>query len=151
MHPVIVKSQAGRNAFYWNVDSPVGLHAANLTSDVLFVQWCFYKLSKWEKLPAAARAEYGKTGVNGFCTGREDDPLVHSIKVLQKEQNLMVDGRVSLPNASDVYTYHGEKHRFVIFYLNAVLRQLHPDQYPRIDLMPQFVWRIRDEATSPFI
>ena len=151
MHPVIGKDQTGQHVFFWNVDSPVGLNAVNMMEDVLFVQWCFYKMSKWIHLSVDSRSHYSKTGVNGVCTGREGDPLINSIKVLQQERDLMVDGRVSLPPSSALYTYHGEKHRFLIFYLNTVLRVLHPQQYPRIDLMPEFIWRIKDKATSPFI
>ena len=69
MHPVIVKSQTGQHIFYWNVDSPVGLNAANVFEDVLFVQWCFYKMSKWNYLSVASRSHYSKTGVDGFCSG----------------------------------------------------------------------------------
>ncbi len=151
MHPVIDKSRTGQHIFYWNVDNPVGLNAINMMDDVLFVQWCFYKMSKWIHLSVDSRSHYSKTGVNGLCTGREGDPLINAITVLQQDQDLMVDGRVSPPSSSTSYSYHGEKHRFLIFYLNAALRVLHPQQYPRLDLMPEFIWRIKDKATSPFI
>jgi len=62
----------------------------------------------------------------------------------------MADGRIS-PATGWGYTYHGQKHLFGVFYLNAVLRVLHPQQYPRIDLMPEFVWRIRQQAVAPFL
>jgi hypothetical protein len=49
------------------------------------------------------------------------------------------------------YHYAGTSSASPIIYpLNAVLQQMHPAQFPRIDLMPQFVWRIRDKATAPF-
>ena len=38
----------------------------------------------------------------------------------------------------------------ILYPLNAVLQQMHPAQFPRIDLMPEFVWRIKDKATAPF-
>ena len=124
----------------------------NKFEDVLFVQWCFYKITKWNhsRLPIDFRSNLGKAGVNGSCTGREDDPLVGSIKAVQDKFHLVVDERVD-PPTSDYYIHHGERQRYFIFYLNAVLRALHPQQYPRIDLMPEFIWRIKDKAIAPFI
>src|SRR5262249_50141716 len=52
---------------------------------------------------------------------------------------------------ADTATTGDRNHPFVIFYLNAALRLLYPAQYPRIDLMPEFIWRIKDTATYPFI
>jgi len=151
MHAAIARSPQG-GVFYWNVDGPVGMNGTNKYDDVLFVQWCFYKMGKWERLDADLRAICRTTPVNGRCTGREDDPLIAIIKALQRsESGLMVDGRVSPPTKGATYTYHGARHTFLIFYLNAVLRVLHPNQYPRIDLMPEFIWRIKDKATNPFI
>ncbi len=151
MHPAIVQSERGA-VFYWNVDNPVGLHGANQLDDVLFVQWCVYKLGKWDRIPADLRAVFSNAPISGSCTGREDDGLIIAIKALQRYgRSLVVDGRVTPPKGSDTYQFRGEERRYLIFYLNAVLRQMHPKQYPRIDLMPDFVWRIKDKATAPFI
>ena len=62
-----------------------------------------------------------------------------------------MDGQVTPPKKDVQYTYHGSRHTYLILYLNAALRYLHPTQYPRIDLMPEFIWRIKDKATFPFI
>jgi len=43
MHPALAPSSQG-DVFYWNVDGPVGLQGMNKRDDVMFVQWCFYKL-----------------------------------------------------------------------------------------------------------
>ena len=141
--------------FFWNVDAPVGLNGANLFEDVLFVQWCFYKLSKWDKIPPDVQAVFAKTPINGECTGHEGDLLIASIKALQqfnvsKGRGGKVDGRVS-PATGGHYKYQGGSVAFLVFYLNAVLRVMHPQQYPRIDLMPEFVWKIKATAIEPFI
>ena len=151
MHPAIAPSPRGLT-FYWNVDGPVGMNGTNKFDDVMFVQWCFYKMAKWDRMKPELRAVYRTTPVNGECSGRDGDPLIAIIKTLQRsESGLMVDGRVSPPTKGATYAHHGARHTFLIFYLNAVLRALHPDQYPRIDLIPEFIWRIKDKATNPFI
>lgn len=151
MHPAIAPSPQGL-IFYWNVDGPVGLNGTNKFDDVLFVQWCFYKMAQWDRMKPELRAVYRTTPLNGECSGRDGDPLIAAIKTLQRSvPGLMVDGRVSPPTKGATYAYHGARHTFLIFYLNAVLRVLHPNQYPRIDLMPEFIWRIKDKATNPFI
>jgi len=151
MHAALARSHQG-DVFYWNIDRPVGMDGANKFDDVMFVQWCFYKMGKWDRLSPELRAACRTTPVSGECSGRESDPLVPIIKALQRSQKgLKVDGRVTPPHAGSHYIYHGASHAYLIFYLNAVLRALHPTQYPRIDLMPEFVWRVRDKATYPFI
>lgn len=42
--------------FYWDVDNPVILNGANNFEDVLFIQWCFYKMSKWDQINSELRA-----------------------------------------------------------------------------------------------
>jgi hypothetical protein len=150
MHPAVVNSPQG-SIFFWNVDAPVGLNGKNKFDDVLFVQWCFYKLGQWDKTPPELRATLRNTNVNGECSGRDGDPLIASIKALQQRFRNMVDGRVSPAGKQVQYSYHNAEHTFIIFRLNAALRVLHPTQYPRIDLMPDFIWRIKDIATAPFI
>ena len=152
MHPAIARSPKG-DVFYWNIDGPVGLNGTNKFDDVLFVQWCFYKLGKWDRIKPDLRAICDRTPINGECSGREGDPLIDIIRALQRSQaGLKVDGQVTPPPKKDAqYTHHGSRHTYLIFYLNAALRYLHPTQYPRIDLMPEFIWKVRDKATSPFI
>jgi hypothetical protein len=88
--------------------------------------------------------------VTGECSGRDGDPLIGAIRILQQFSHGQPDGRVS-PASQAQYNYHHTGHHYLIFYLNAVLRRMHPDQYPRIDLMPDFIWRIKKTATHPFI
>ena len=151
MRPALARSLQG-DVFYWNVDGPVGVRGTNKAEDVMFVQWCFYKMGKWNRIPADLRALCDKTLVNGKCSGSEDDQLVGLIKALQRSQKgLKVDGQVTPATAEVMYNYHGTAHTYLILYLNAVLRALHPTQYPRIDLMPEFIWRTKAKATAPFI
>jgi hypothetical protein len=151
LHAAVSPSKVGP-AFLWNIDGPVGLNGANIFDDVLFVQWCFYKLGQYGRMPADLRAICAQTPVNGSCTGREGDALIASIKALQRfDAGAIVDGRVS-PLAKDaIYNHRGERHQLVIVLLNGILRNMYPQLYPRIDLMPEFVWRIKDKATAPFI
>jgi hypothetical protein len=154
MQPAIALAPKGP-LFYWDVDEAVGKNGVNKFDDVLFVKWCFYKLGKFSgtTMPAV-QAAIDKMGVNEDCNGRDGDPLVEGIKTLQRSLNhSVVDGRVSPARGAGGGTYvqAGERGTFLILYpLNAVLQQMHPQQFPRIDLMPEFVWRIRDRATAPF-
>ena len=137
--------------FYWNVDTPVGLNGTNKEDDVLFVQWCLYKMARWDHVKPETRAILAKTPINGRCTGRDGDELITSIKALQRMVGtVMVDGRVSPVRAGGTYRHQGVDRLFLIFALNNALRMMYPAQYPRIDLMPEFVWRIKDKAIYPF-
>jgi hypothetical protein len=151
MHPAIASGPKGP-LFYWNVDDAVGTNGGNRLDDVLFVTWCFYKLAKWAHLPPKLRDTIGRMPVTDSCSGRDGDPIVDGIKALQREYGLPVDWRVSPATRAATYAYGGGRSTFLIVYpLNAVLAQMHPAQWPRIDLMPEFVWRIKDRATAPFI
>jgi hypothetical protein len=150
MHADIVPSRNGP-LFFWNVDGAVGKNGKNKFEDVLFVQWCFYKLMKWPLVGPELRDEIEKIGVDGDCNGRDGDKLVEGIKALQRFLNLMVDGRVSPVSTKGQYVDHGSKSTFLIIYpLNAVVAQMYPTLWPRIDQMPQFVWRIKSQAQAPF-
>jgi hypothetical protein len=152
MHGAIAQSPRGP-VFYWEVDAAVGLNGPNKFDDVIFVQWCFYKAAGWNHLNPKLREIFRTTTVNGECSGREGDNLVAIIRALQSSEygrGGLVDGRVS-PARGATYMHHGANHTYTIFYLNAVLRYTYPQFYPRIDLMPEFVWRIRDKAIAPFI
>jgi hypothetical protein len=152
MCPAIASSPKGP-IFYWNLDGAVGRNGVNKFDDVMFVQWCFYKLGKWQGQGfGELRAAFGKLPISGECSGRDGDPLVDTIKALQRFMGVMVDGRVSPTTTGGTYTSGGGRSVFLIIYpLNAILQQMYPAQYPRIDLMPEFVWRIKDKATAPFI
>jgi hypothetical protein len=152
MQPAIASSPKGP-LFYWNVDGVVGKNGMNKFDDVLFVKWCFYKLGKFQGTAPEVRAAIDKMTVNENCNGRDGDPLVEAIKTLQRFLNHpLVDGRVSpVKTGEGTYQHAGTRGVFLILYpLNAVLQQMHPQQFPRIDLMPEFVWRIKDKATAPF-
>src|ERR1700736_6361906 len=123
MHAAIASSTKGP-IFYWNVDEAVGKNGVNKFDDVMFVQWCFYKLGKWHGLRKELQNAFGNMSVNGECSGRDGDSLVESIKALQGFLAVMVDGRVSPAAEGGQYTYAGGLGTFLIIYpLNAVLQQ----------------------------
>ena len=82
-------------------------------------------MGKWDRMSPDLRAICSRTPVNG----RAGDA----------------------PEAEIQYSLHGGSHLYLIFYLNAALRGLHPARYPRIDPMPEFIWRVRDKVTKPFV
>jgi hypothetical protein len=107
-------------------------------------------MAKWEQIKPDLRKIFGETPLSGTCTGREGDLLIASIKGLPRSEGGISDGRVS-PAIGGQYVYHSGHRTFMIFYLNTALRKLHPQQYPRIDLMPEFIWRIKEKAAGSFI
>lgn len=151
MH-IDMAQEGGGKVFFWNVDAPVGLSGANNFDDVMFVQWCLYKIAQWPARSQRLRDGLSKVNISGECSGAPDDPLVASLKFFQGELGVKQDGRVSPARGSGgKYNRGGVKYPYLVFHLNAVLRELHPDQYPRLDKMPEFIWRIKDKVTTPFI
>jgi len=149
MHPAFAETSSGSSMFYWNVDGVVGLNGTNKYEDVMFVQWAFYKMSQW---PAAREIWPGlsKVNINGRCSGLADDPLVDTIKLAQAVFGGEMDGRVSPMHRSAKFMHGGIKYTFLIMIMNVALSKLYPDQYPRLDQMPQFIWQIKDHFTYPF-
>jgi hypothetical protein len=138
-------------AFFWNVHAAVGLKGENLRDDVLFVSWCFFKMRAWNHIPEATKTVLRNTPISTDCSGREDDSLVVAIKAIQRlNPAMMVDGRVSPAVGEGTYRHQGRNTLFLIFGLNNALKELHPQQYPRIDLMPEFAWQLKKAATAPF-
>jgi len=150
MHPAFAETTTGSVRFYWNVSGIVGLNGVNKFDDVLFVQWCFFKMAKW---PAAREIWPGlsRVNINGSCTGRADDPLVETIKLAEAQFGGNMDGRVTPISNSAKFTISGIKYPYLIMVMNIALSQMHPQQYPRLDLMPEFVWRIKDQVVFPFL
>jgi hypothetical protein len=62
-----------------------------------------------------------------------------------------MDGKVNPITTSSKFTSHGIKYVYLIMVMNIALARLYPDLYPRIDLMPEFVWRIKDKVTPAFL
>jgi hypothetical protein len=150
MHAEVVPSPEGP-IFFWNVGKPVGLRSPNQWEDVLFISWCFYKFARLAQTPADLRQIMQNVGVNDSCDGRPDHPLVVAIQAVQRRfHHSPVDGRVS-PAKGVTYRHHYGEHAFLIFRLNAVLRVAHPDQYPRLDMMPEFAWRLRKIVKPVFV
>lgn len=137
--------------FFWNVDAAVGLKGENRWEDVLFVSWCLYKMRTWSYTPDAVKTILRSTPLSEHCSGRENDPLVLAIKAVQRVNPIMLaDGRVSPAVRGGTYAYRGRNPMFVIFVLNNALKMLHPQQFPRIDLMPEFAWQLKQVALRPF-
>jgi hypothetical protein len=150
MHPALAETTTGTPRFYWNLDNVVGLNGVNKMDDVLFVQWCFYKMGGWQP---ASQIWPGlkKVNINGNCTGRPNDPLVETIKLAEAVFGGEMDGRVSPIKTSAKFSFHGHKYPFLIMVMNIALSQLYPQQYPRLDLMPEFIWRIKEQVVYPFV
>lgn len=149
MHPAFAQSTKGP-VFYWNIDGVVGLNGLNKSDDVLFVQWSFYKMAQWH--PASKIwPTLRNVGVNGNCTGRAGDPLVDAIKTVEAVFSADMDGRVTPMTNSAKFVVHGIKYVYLIMVINIALRQLYPAQYPRLDLIPEFIWRIKDAVVYPFL
>ena len=150
MRPAFAETKSGTPRFYWNLDDVVGLNGVNKFEDVIFVQWCLYKMGNWQP---ASKIWPGlkKVNINGTCSGRADDPLVNTIQLAQAEFGGEMDGRVSPMKNSAKFTHQGISHLFMIMTMNMALSQLYPQHYPRLDLMPEFIWRIKDKVTYPFV
>ena len=62
-----------------------------------------------------------------------------------------MDGRVDpMLNSARYTTSIGSKDVYLIMRLNQILKEVHPREYPRLDLMPEFVWRISDKVKPVF-
>ena len=73
------------------------------------------------------------------------------ITFLQSLISVDVDGRVDPTLNSARYTTSiGSKDVYLIMRLNQILKEVHPREYPRLDLMPEFVWRISDKVKPVF-
>ncbi|MBV9907883.1 MAG: hypothetical protein JOY52_10005 [Hyphomicrobiales bacterium] len=163
MFPAFAETTGGGRLFYWNLGGTVGLRGANRFDDVMFVQWCLYKAAKWDGLDRVARVTgagvkgqsikeaFAKTNVNGSCTGLKDDNLVEKIIFLQSLISADMDGRVD-PILGSVRhsTSIGGKEVYLILRLNQILKEVHPREYPRLDLMPEFIWRVSDKVKPVF-
>src|SRR5260370_19332173 len=87
MFPAFAETNSGGRLFYWNLDGSVGLRGANRFDDVMFVQWCLYKTSKWDGLDRGAKGTAGdkqgpairepipKNKVHRACTARQTHNL----------------------------------------------------------------------------
>ena len=163
MFPAFAETTSGGRLFYWNLDGSVGLRGANKFDDVMFVQWCLYKAAKWDGIDRIAkvtagnikgpsiREAFAKTNVNGSCTGMQTDNLVEKITFLQSLISVDMDGRVDPMHGSARHsTSIGVKDVYLIMRLNQILKDVHPREYPRLDLMPEFIWRISNKVKPVF-
>jgi hypothetical protein len=150
MHAEVISGPTGP-VFFWNVDGAVGRGGINRWDDVLFVSWCFYKFARLQQTPPDLRTLFMKVGLTTECDGSPTHPIVGAIEAVQKRYHLQpVDGRVS-PAHGVTYIDHYNEFAYLIFRLNSVLRLAHPEHFPRIDMMPEFVWKLKKLATAPFV
>ena len=81
----------------------------------------------------------------------KDDNLVEKITFLQSLISVDMDGRVDpMLNSARYTTSIGSKDVYLIVRLNQILKEVHPREYPRLDLMPEFIWRISDKVKPVF-
>ncbi|WP_413993503.1 hypothetical protein ACMDCR_16280 [Labrys okinawensis] len=163
MHPEFAETTDGRKIFYWNLDGAVGLNGKNNFDDVLFVQWCMYKASKWPGIDHLTQIEnfdtkgvsfrdaFAKVNINGRCSGLKDDPLLDQINLLQALTQGPMDGRVTPIHGSARYTgLFGIRYVYLVIWLNNILKQVHPKEYPRLDLMPEFAFQLGPQVKPVF-
>jgi hypothetical protein len=53
-------------------------------------------------------------------------------------------------NSARHSTSIGVKDVYLIMRLNQIRKEVHPREYPRLDLMPEVVWRISDKVQPVF-
>jgi hypothetical protein len=93
----------------------------------------------------------GLRGANRFDDGLKTDNLVEKITFLQSLISVDMDGRVDpMLNSARHSTSIGVKDVYLIMRLNQILKEVRPREYPRLDLMPEFVWRISDKVKPVF-
>ncbi len=120
--------------FQWNLDCSVGKGGANsLVSDVSYVQWYYTLAAEHPLTPEDRKAIYRKVRVLGICRGTDDDPLVAAIFAHQRALNHpLIDGRISVAHGSGKIGAAA----FFILRLGARLANMHPNVWPRLDLIP---------------
>jgi len=129
LHPV------GRGFhFQWNLDSSVGKGGANSShTDVSYIQWYYTLAAANPKTPEDRKTIYRRVRVTGVCTGTDDDPLVASIIAQQLALNHpQVDGRIDVAHGTGKIGTTA----FFVLRLRARLADMHPEAWPRLDLIP---------------
>jgi hypothetical protein len=92
-----------------------------------------------------------KVNINGECSGRPYGPLVETIKTAEALFGWKMDGRVTPIAKSAKFSHMGINYVYLIMIMNIALSKMYPQQYPRLDQFPEFIWRVRDKVTYPFV
>jgi hypothetical protein len=75
-------------------------------------------------------------------------------QILAANESVRRGDTSGLPQFSNDRARHttsiGSKDVYLIMRLNQILKEVHPREYPRLDLMPEFVWRISDKVKPVF-
>jgi hypothetical protein len=120
--------------FMWNLDSSVGKGGANSNpADVSFIQWYYTLASDFHLTQEPNRTIYRKVKITGTCNGTDSDPLVAAIIAQQRSVNHpQVDGKVSVVTGSGKIGANA----FFLLRLEARFAVMHPNAWPRLDLIP---------------
>lgn len=130
--PIILKGQ-----LFWTVTAAVGRSAPNKQEDVDFVQFGFHAMADNPKsrVDAELKATIKAIKTGTACLGREDDPLVRSIVMLETKNKRLLDGIVSVVKGdTGSYSDRTGKHHFLCIVLCNNLIDMSPDIYPRLDM-----------------
>jgi hypothetical protein len=119
---------------HWNLECSVGKGGQNsLACDVSYIQWYYSLAASHPNTPLERKVVYGKVAVNGICTGTASDPLVQAILVHQAAlKHKTMDGKISVATGDG--RVGGTP--FFILRLNSRLAHMHPNLWPRLDLIP---------------
>lgn len=126
-----------RFSFIFALSSDVGIGKANRPDDVEFVRFGLSCCRVW--LSSAGLEGKPKhldffTAVAGLpMAGGMDQKLDRAIRGLQKSQELKVDGVVSA--VSQITTESGKVYMYAL--LNRAMQVVHPNLFPRIDVVPE--------------
>ena len=126
--PFIVKKGAN-DAFFWNIDSNVGLNSPNKLEDVQLVQFGYFALGQNPKTDPAEKPVYAAVQPGAAYSGGQNDPLTKAILLHQKTRGGTQDGHVSVIKGSGIYD---GKNTFMLIALDNNILDLTRD-YPRID------------------
>jgi hypothetical protein len=125
--------------FMWNLSISVGKLAQNSDATVVsYIQWYYTLAAEHPDTPTERKQVYRNVRVTGSCSGRDDDPLVQSILIHQRDLNHpIVDGRINpAPGFSGDVRIGNDKALFVVR-LGARLATMFPQRWPRLDMMPR--------------
>lgn len=132
MQPFTQK-RANGDVFLWNIEFSVGIASPNKKEDVELVQLGYFAASKNPLFLPALRPVFEAVVPGAIYTGSPNDPLTLAILAQQKARGGTQDGHVSPIKGT---TYDG-KHSWMLNTLINTIFDLAPNDYPRIDRIPQ--------------
>jgi hypothetical protein len=120
--------------FMWNLDCSVGKGGQNsVAADVSFIQWYYTLAANFQLTEPANKEIYRKVKITGTCNGTDNDPLVAAIIAQQRAmRHPQADGRVSVVTGTGKVGANA----FFLLRLEARFAIMHPNAWPRLDLIP---------------